>query len=134
MKRLKKIHAFKTGGIIGELQQIAKMNGDDSLQINTWKKGESVFDVSTTEQLIKFNQNADKFANLMSFATSEKTPTQTVIYQSFDGLTIELPGVTDFAQFKNELMNDGDFRKFIFQVTDSNYSGTSKLSYKKFIK
>lgn len=133
LKKFRSIMGYSKGGLVGELKKVAKLNNDNEISINTLKRGESVFDVKTTEQLIKFNQNSDKFANLLTFA-DKGSQTQVVNQYTFDGLEIVLPNVSDFNGFKNELMSDGMFQKFIFDTVDNKYSGKNKLSFKKYIK
>ena len=133
LKEFRKIMGYSKGGLVGQLKKVAKINGDTGVSINTLTPGESVFDVKTTEQLIRFNKNADKFSDLMNYLGTNNS-TQTIIQQSFDGMRIELPNVRNFNEFKNELFSDNDFRKFVFQTVDNKYSGKNKLSIKKYIK
>lgn len=109
--KLKYLTGFSTGGRVGDLQKVVKMNGDDGVTINTLKKGEEVltpynadlFDkfVGFLPDLVDYNNNLVDMIKPANVSTPKMQTGDLTL--NIDN--IELPNVTDPKEFSQGLIN-----------------------------
>lgn len=114
------IEGFATGGIIGDLQRAAKLNGDDTVAINTFKKGEAVL---TPEQAVQFKKLLDFMPNLIDFSQAiDLAQTGAHQFAGKSGISmgdnnievnIAIDHVDDYNDFVYKLQRDPKFEKMV---------------------
>lgn len=108
--KLKYLQGFSTGGRVGDLQNIVRMNGDDGVTINTLKKGEEVltpYNADLFDQFVDFLPDlVDYNNNLVDMLRPTNVPATKVrtgdLTLNIDN--IELPNVTDPKEFSAGLI------------------------------
>jgi hypothetical protein len=118
---------FASGGLVDNIKNSISGSGDDTVTINTLKKGEAVFDVDTTKILLDFNNKAPILKNIMDSQNTGNT-------NNVDSVTfnVSLPNVNDYKSFKNELIADKNFNKAIVTVVDNALTGSNSLRKHKY--
>lgn len=133
LKKFRQIMGYSRGGVVENLKKVIGENGDDALTINTLKRGESVFDPKTTEQLIRFNEKSDMLEKVVDFTLGKsKVQGQQQYVMNFDNIELILPNVKDYESFKRQLMSDSEFTRSVIEVTDAAFSGKNSLNRIKY--
>lgn len=120
------IKGYSHGGIVGSPRTLMKLNGDDQFTVNTLKTGESVFDVKTTDILKRFNEQASSLDNLIRLADSSKLGVGAYLSATdIDkiNVSIALPNVKNYDDFKNSLISDKKFNNAMFDAVNNALTG-----------
>lgn len=129
LQKFRKIKGYSSGGIVGELENIIRGNGDDHLTINTLKKGEAVLDPSTTKIIQKLNTTAPMINNIVNGMREGGNIKVDSVH-----VDINLPNVKSYKDFRNELINDKQFDKAINDMVSTTLMGGNSLSKRKYMK
>ena len=120
LQKYRKIKGYASGGIVGDIENIIRGNGDDHLTINTLKKGEAVLDPSTTKIIQKLNTTAPMINNIISGMNERGNVKVDNVH-----VDINLPNVKSYKDFEmNSLMTSSLtrlsmiwFQRLLWEVT-----------------
>lgn len=129
LQKFRKIKGYASGGIVGDIENIIRGNGDDHLTINTLKKGEAVLDPSTTKIIQKLNTTAPMINNIISGMNERGNVKVDNVH-----VDINLPNVKSYKDFRNELINDKQFDKAINDMVSTTLMGGNSLSKRRYMK
>ncbi|MEE3309166.1 hypothetical protein, partial [Sharpea azabuensis] len=129
LQKFRKIKGYASGGIVGDIENIIRGNGDDHLTINTLKKGEAVLDPSTTKIIQKLNTTAPMINNIISGMNERGNVKVDSVH-----VDINLPNVKSYKDFRNELINDKQFDKAINDMVSTTLMGGNSLSKRRYMK
>lgn len=129
LQKFRKIKGYASGGIVGDIENIIRGNGDDHLTINTLKKGEAVLDPSTTKIIQKLNTTAPMINNIVNGMRESGNIKVDSVH-----VDINLPNVKSYKDFRNELINDKQFDKAINDMVSTTLMGGNSLSKRKYMK
>lgn len=127
LSRFRNIMGYKNGGIIGNLRTIAKGNGDDSLAINTFEKGEGIIPLNMMPEWKTLVSTLPTLNNLISGQGIGSSP----VY-NFQGIEIVLPNVTNYEEFVSALISDQNFNRAILTKVNSSLTGKNNLGNMRF--
>lgn len=128
LSKFRQIKGYSGGGIVGDLETIMKTNGDNTLTINTLKKGEAVIDPSTTRIIQDFNTKSPYLKAMMNSHHATTSNIDEI------NINIELPNVQSYKDFRNELINDTKFDKAVNTMVSTALLGGNSLAKKKHLK
>ena len=129
LQKFRQIKGYASGGIVGDIENIIRGNGDDHLTVNTLKKGEAVLDPSTTKIIQKLNTTAPMINNIISGTTERGNVKVDSVH-----VDINLPNVKSYKDFRNELINDKQFDKAINDMVSTTLMGGNSLSKRRYMK
>lgn len=129
LQKYRKIKGYASGGIVGDIENIIRGNGDDHLTVNTLKKGEAVLDPSTTKIIQKLNTTAPMINNIVNGMREGGNIKVDSVH-----VDINLPNVKSYKDFRNELINDKQFDKAINDMVSTTLMGGNSLSKRRYMK
>lgn len=96
-------------------------------------KGDSVLDAEATANLFKFANNPDDYlAGKMIQAVPGKSMASSVINMGDNDISITLPNVKNYDEFKTAMQNDKDFERFLCSITVDPLVGKNKSRKNRF--
>lgn len=124
LSKFRQIMGYRDGGIVGSLQKIVDLNGDDGFTINTLKKGEAVLNPQLTQEWIKLQESLPQLNRIIS---EQSNFGDVQIY-------MDLSGIQNYEQFRNALMSDRNVDSYIKTVINSSLTNGMNLKKNKFKK
>lgn len=138
LKKFREIKGYNQGGVIGELKNIIGRNNDNSLAINTFEKGEGIIPLPLMGDWKTLINNLEPLNASMDFLNKALIP-NIKANRSTNGtvnndvqLSITLPNVTNYDEFKNALVKDKSFEKVVQSMTFGNALGKNSLNKNKY--
>jgi hypothetical protein len=138
LKKFREIKGYNQGGVIGELKNIIGRNNDNSLAINTFEKGEGIIPLSLMGDWKTLINNLEPLNASMDFLNKALIPnikanrsTNETVNNDVQ-LSITLPNVTNYDEFKNALVKDKSFEKVVQSMTFGNALGKNSLNKNKY--
>lgn len=138
LKKFRGIKGYNQGGVIGELKNIIGRNNDNSLAINTFEKGEGIIPLPLMGDWKTLINNLEPLNASMDFLNKALIP-NIKANRSTNGtvnndvqLSITLPNVTNYDEFKNALVKDKSFEKVVQSMTFGNALGKNSLNKNKY--
>lgn len=138
LKKFREIKGYNQGGVIGELKNIIGRNNDNSLAINTFEKGEGIIPLPLMGDWKTLINNLEPLNASMYFLNKALIP-NIKANRSTNGtvnndvqLSITLPNVTNYDEFKNALVKDKSFEKVVQSMTFGNALGKNSLNKNKY--
>lgn len=138
LKKFREIKGYNQGGVIGELKNIIGRNNDNSLAINTFEKGEGIIPLPLMGDWKTFINNLEPLNASMDFLNKALIPnikanrsTNETVNNDVQ-LSITLPNVTNYDEFKNALVKDKSFEKVVQSMTFGNALGKNSLNKNKY--
>lgn len=134
---IKRLTGYHEGGVVGNLKKIVSANGDDSLAINTFEKGEGIIPLSMMGDWRMLINNLKPLNQSIDFLQKAVIPNTTGgIGSNVNNdvvMNITLPSVTDVDGFVNELRNNKRFEKIVQNMTVGNIAkGSNSLTKFKY--
>lgn len=138
LKKFREIKGYNQGGVIGELKNIIGRNNDNSLAINTFEKGEGIIPLPLMGDWKTLINNLEPLNASMDFLNKALIPnikanrsTNETVNNDVQ-LSITLPNVTNYDEFKNALVKDKSFEKVVQSMTFGNALGKNSLNKNKY--
>lgn len=138
LKKFREIKGYNQGGVIGELKNIIGRNNDNSLAINTFEKGEGIIPLPLMGDWKTLINNLEPLNASMDFLNKVLIPnikanrsTNETVNNDVQ-LSITLPNVTNYDEFKNALVKDKSFEKVVQSMTFGNALGKNSLNKNKY--
>lgn len=138
LKKFREIKGYNQGGVIGELKNIIGRNNDNSLAINTFEKGEGIIPLPLMGDWKTLINNLEPLNASMDFLNKALIPnikanrsTNETVNNDVQ-LSITLPNVTNYDEFKNALVKDKNFEKVVQSMTFGNALGKNSLNKNKY--
>lgn len=138
LKKFREIKGYNQGGVIGELKNIIGRNNDNSLAINTFEKGEGIIPLPLMGDWKTLINNLEPLNASMYFLNKALIPnikanrsTNETVNNDVQ-LSITLPNVTNYDEFKNALVKDKNFEKVVQSMTFGNALGKNSLNKNKY--
>lgn len=138
LKKFREIKGYNQGGVIGELKNIIGRNNDNSLAINTFEKGEGIIPLPLMGDWETLINNLEPLNASMDFLNKALIPnikanrsTNETVNNDVQ-LSITLPNVTNYDEFKNALVKDKSFEKVVQSMTFGNALGKNSLNKNKY--
>lgn len=132
MIRWMKTHGYSQGGFIGELQRIGKINGDDSVTVNTFKKGEAILTPAQAQSFESFVKQLTKAENIVDISEhlnrlGKLGGTNTSVDVGGININIPIERVEDYNDFISQLKTDRNFERLIQSMSVDLLAGKSSL-------
>lgn len=138
LKKFRGIKGYSQGGVIGELKNVIGKNNDNSLAINTFEKGEGIIPLPLMGDWKILINNLEPLNASMDFLNKVLIPnikanrsTNETVNNDVQ-MSITLPNVTNYDEFKNALVKDKSFEKVVQSMTLGNALGKNSLSKNKY--
>lgn len=138
LKKFREIKGYNQGGVIGELKNIIGRNNDNSLAINTFEKGEGIIPLPLMGDWKTLINNLEPLNASMDFLNKALIPnikanrsTNETVNNDVQ-LSITLPNVINYDEFKNALVKDKSFEKVVQSMTFGNALGKNSLNKNKY--
>jgi hypothetical protein len=134
LKKFREIKGYHEGGVIGNLKNVIGRNGDNSLAINTFEKGEGIIPLSLMGDWKALIANLEPLNTSMDFINKALIPNIKANSGNIGNvnndvtLNVTLPNVTNYAEFRSELIKDKTFEKAIISMNASHMTGKNSLS------
>ena len=131
--QFRNIMGYRKGGIVGDLQTIAKGNGDDMVTINTLKRGEGIIPLEMMPAMTTVVNGMPTLAKAMEEVQNKRLTTFGEMNNVYlDNLSVILPNVKDYQGLRKELLNDKAFMKVFKSEIASDLGVGTKLNKNRY--
>ena len=114
LSKFRGIMGYSKGGIVGELQSIAQGNGDDMITINTLKRGEGIIPLALMPSMQSLVNGLPTLNKAMEqIQGNGYTSSKELNHLYLDNLSVTLPNVTNYKEFRNAILNDNNLMNVI---------------------
>lgn len=125
LSRFRGIMGYSKGGVVGNLQTVARSNGDDTFTINTLKKGEGIIPLPMMPEWKTLISTLPTLNNMI-----KSIGTSPII--NIQGMELILPNVTDYESLRAALLDDPTFNRAVLTTASSAMIGSNSLKSKRF--
>lgn len=133
LSKFRGIMGYSKGGIVGELQSIAKGNGDDMITVNTLKRGEGIIPLElmpSMHSLINGLPTLNKAIQIIQGNGYRAFGELNHLY--LDNLSVTLPNITNYKEFRNAMLNDSSLMNTIKSEIGTELGFGAKLNKNRY--